>query len=156
MTPGTATGACATPDGTVGRSREDPPVRRLAGPSHGRTLHIQRTPVDLSPTVVTTSTPSDSLSAACHFPGSPVIDRRTPHPRRTRAEEGLSSSHDGLFDVPRSIRRRVLRHPLQDRRCLPWPSPNSHGLGSPFALRSQATSRRCKLHLMLRTAKLLH
>jgi hypothetical protein len=106
--------------------------------------------------VITASTPSDSLSAACHFPGSPVIDRRTPHPRRTGAEEGLSSSHDGRFDVPRSIHRGVLRHPLQDRRCLPWPSPNSHGLGSPFALRSQATSRRCKLHLMLRTAKLLH
>src|ERR1035441_1739608 len=104
MTPGTATGACATPDGTVGRSREDPPVRRLAGPSHGRTLHIQRTPVDLSPTVVTTTTPSDSLSAACHFPGSPVIGRRTPHPRRTRAEGGLFSSPAGFFAIRPNLR----------------------------------------------------
>jgi hypothetical protein len=70
-------------------------------------------------------TPSDSLSAVRHFPGSPVIDGRTPHPRRTRAEEGLSSSHDGLLDVPRSIRRGVLEHPLQDPGCLPWPSPIS-------------------------------
>jgi hypothetical protein len=74
--------------------------------------------------------PSDSLSAACPFPGPPVIGRRTPHPRRTRAEEGLSSSHDSLLDIPRSLRRRVLRRLLQAQRHLPWPSPVRYGLGS--------------------------
>ena len=46
-----------------------------------------------------------------------------PVPRRTGTEEGLSSSYDNLLDVPRPLRRRVLRHPLQVPRCLPWPSP---------------------------------
>jgi len=49
------------------------------------------------------------------FPGvQPVIDRHAPDPRRVGAEEGLSSSLDNLLTVPRPLRRRVLRHPLQD------------------------------------------
>jgi hypothetical protein len=47
-----------------------------------------------------------------------------PDPRRTGAEEGLSSSHDNHLDVPRPLRRRVPRHPLQVPKCLPWPSPS--------------------------------
>ena len=45
-------------------------------------------------------------------------------PARPGAEEGLSSSHGNLLVVPRPLRRRVLRHPLQDPWCLPWPSPS--------------------------------
>ena len=101
-------------------------------------------------------TPSDSLSAARHFPGSPVIDGRTPHPRRTRAEEGLSSSHDGLLDVPRSIRRGVLEHRLQDLTVPSMAFAQTPRARLSLSLLSQATSRRCKLHLMLRTANLLH
>ena len=65
------------------------------------------------------------------FPGvQPVIDRHAPDPRRVGAEEGLSSSLDNLLTVPRPLRRRVHRHPLQDPGCLPWPSPNPHRLGT--------------------------
>ena len=53
-------------------------------------------------------------------------------PPQDGAEEGLSSSHDTRVHVPRPLRRRVLRHPLQDPRCLPWPSPQRYGLGSLF------------------------
>ena len=51
-------------------------------------------------------------------------------PRRAEAEEGLSSSRDTLLAIPRPLRRRVLRHPLQVLRCLAWPSPNPHRLGT--------------------------
>ncbi len=36
--------------------------------------------------VITTKTPSDSLSAAGHFPGSPVIGKLAPDPRRVGSE----------------------------------------------------------------------
>jgi len=49
--------------------------------------------------------PSGSFPAGCHFPGSPVIDSHAPNPRRTRAKEGLSSSHDTCVHVPRPLRR---------------------------------------------------
>src|SRR5918998_5185305 len=51
-------------------------------------------------------------------------------PPQNGAKEALSSSQDTLLTVPQSLRREVPRHPLQDPRCLPWPSPISHGLGS--------------------------
>jgi len=60
----------------------------------------------------------------------PVIGGRTPHPHRTRAEEGLSSCRDTCRHIPRSLRRRVLRCPLQVLRHLPWPSPEKYRLGS--------------------------
>jgi hypothetical protein len=56
-----------------------------------------------------------------------------PGPRGFGAEEALSSSHDTLLTVPRPLRRRVLRHPLQAPRCRPWPSPADWRLGSPLA-----------------------
>ena len=65
------------------------------------------------------------------FPGvRPVIDRHAPDPRRVGAEEGLSSSLDNRLTVPRPLRRRVPRHPLQVPGRLPWPSPNPHRLGT--------------------------
>ena len=64
------------------------------------------------------------------FPGSPVIGRHAPWAADPRAEEALSSSHDNLLTVPRPPRRRVPRHPLQEPRRLPWPSPFHQGLGT--------------------------
>lgn len=64
------------------------------------------------------------------FPGSPVIGGHAPPAADPGVKEALSSSHDNLLTVPRPPRRRVLRHPLQDRRWLPWPSPFHQGLGS--------------------------
>ena len=78
----------------------------------------------------TTTTPSDSLSAARHFPGAPVIDGHAPDSRRAGAKEGLSSSRDTLLNVPRPLRRRVPRRPLQVPKRLPWPSPKPHRLGT--------------------------
>ncbi len=49
---------------------------------------------------------------------------------RLGAEEGLSSSQGSLLAVQHPLRRRVLRHPLQDPGCFPWPSPQPEGLGS--------------------------
>jgi len=80
-----------------------------------------------------TTTPSDALVAACHFPASPVIGRHCfPNPQ-PGATEGLSSSHDNLPTVPRPLRRRVPWHPLQAPRCRPWPSPSEYRLGSLLA-----------------------
>ena len=79
--------------------------------------------------VVATTAPSDSLSAAFHFPC--IGYRKTScSGRRPEAEEGLSSSEDNLLAVPRPLRREVLRHPLQVPRCFPWPSPFRNRLGS--------------------------
>jgi hypothetical protein len=110
----------------------------------------------LSPGSIATTTPSDSLSAARHFPGAPVIDGPAPGPRRTRAEEGLSSSRDTLLHVPRPLRRRVLRRPLQVPKRLPWPSPNPHRLGTLSFPPKREPSRRCRLRFTLRTEQLLH
>jgi hypothetical protein len=86
------------------------------------------------PTAATATTaPSDSLWAAVHFPGPPVIGRRCFPGRRPGAQEGLSSSQDNLSTVPRPLRRGVLEHPPQEPGCRPWPSPSRHGLGSPLA-----------------------
>src|SRR5512142_1644754 len=79
---------------------------------------------------IATTTPSVSLSAGRHFPGPPVIGGPAPDPRRIGAEEGLSSSRDTLLTVPRPLRRRVLRRPLQVPKRLPWPSPDPHRLGT--------------------------
>ena len=49
----------------------------------------------------TTTTPSDCLSAARHFPGSPVIGRHASRTPQAGAEEALSSSQDNLLTVPR-------------------------------------------------------
>jgi hypothetical protein len=81
-----------------------------------------------------TTTPSDSLVAACHFPTlAGYRQALLPEPRRLGATEGLSSSHDNLPTVPRPLRRRVLGHPLQAPRCRPWPSPSEYRLGSLLA-----------------------
>jgi hypothetical protein len=81
-----------------------------------------------------TTTPSDSLMAACHFPAlAGYRQALLPEPRRLGATEGLSSSHDNLPTVPRLLRRRVPWHPLQAPRCRPWPSPSEYRLGSPLA-----------------------
>ena len=64
------------------------------------------------------------------FPGITGYRQTRSRPRRVGAEEGLSSSLDNLLTVPRPLRRRVHRHPLQDPGCLPWPSPNPHRLGT--------------------------
>jgi hypothetical protein len=110
----------------------------------------------LSPDSIATTAPSDSLSAARHFPGAPVIDKPAPDPRRTRAEEGLSSSRDTLLPVPRPLRRRVPRRPLQVPKRLPWPSPNPHRLGTLSSPPKREPSRRCRLRYTLRTEQLLH
>jgi hypothetical protein len=81
-----------------------------------------------------TTTPSDSLVAACHFPAlTGYRQALLPEPRRLGATEGLSSSHDNLPTVPRPLRRRVPWHPLQAPRCRPWPSPSEYRLGSLLA-----------------------
>jgi hypothetical protein len=49
--------------------------------------------------------------------GKARVEEHDPGPRRT------SSSVVNLLTVPSPIRRRVPPHPLQDRRCVPWPSP---------------------------------
>ena len=110
----------------------------------------------MSPGSIATTAPSDSLSAARHFPGAPVIDGRAPGPRKARAEEGLSSSRDTLLHVPRPLRRRVLRRPLQVPKRLPWPSPNPHRLGTLCSPPRREPSRRCRLRFTLRTEQLLH
>ncbi len=78
----------------------------------------------------------------------PVIGKRAPVPRRDGAEEGLSSSHDSRPTVPRPLRRRVPRRPLQALRRLPWPSPNPHRLGtlSPPAHTGALTTLQASLH----------
>ena len=101
-------------------------------------------------------TPSDPLLATRHFPGVPVINKLVPDLRRIRAKEGLSGSHDNFWYVPLPLRRRVLRHPLQIPWCLPWPSPETHKLGSLYLLLSQKPLRRCRIRFMLRTAHLVH
>ena len=59
------------------------------------------------------------------LPGQPVIGQdRYPSPQ-DGAEEDLSSSEDNPLTIPRPLRREVPRHPLQDQRCRPWPSPFS-------------------------------
>jgi hypothetical protein len=81
-----------------------------------------------------TTTPSDSLVTACHFPVvAGYRQALLPEPRRLGATEGLSSSHDNLPTVPRPRRRRVPWHPLQAPRCRPWPSPSEYRLGSLLA-----------------------
>src|SRR6266545_5989467 len=104
------------------------PVR----PCTGEAGALRWWPGCVVPAVVTTTAPSDSLSAARHFPC--VGYRRACFPgHRPGAEEGLSSSHDILRTVPRPMRRGVRGHPLQVLRCRPWPSPTLHRLGSPLA-----------------------
>src|SRR5215475_8795309 len=71
-----------------------------------------------------TTTPSDCLSATCHFPAPPVIGRPCFPGRRPGAEEALSSSQDNPPTVPRPLRREALGRPLQIPRRLPWPSPS--------------------------------
>ena len=64
------------------------------------------------------------------LPGSAGYRRATLPNRASGAEEALSSSQDNLPTIPRSLRREVLRRPLQVPGRLPWPSPNHHGLGT--------------------------
>jgi len=98
------------------------------------------------PTAATATTaPSDSLWAAVHFPGPPVIGRRCFPDRRPGAQEGLSSSQDNLPTVPRPLRRGVLEHPPQEPGCRPWPSPSRHGLGSPLT-HPRSPGRRDEYH----------
>jgi hypothetical protein len=52
-------------------------------------------------------------------------------------ETDLSSSKDTLLTIPRPLRREVLRHPLQDPWCRPWPSPTGDGLGSSSSVRTR-------------------
>src|SRR6266540_1521248 len=70
-------------------------------------------------------------------------------PPQDGAEEALSSSQDTLPTVPQSLRREVPRHPLQDPRCLPWPSPINHGLGSSLfpLMRAFVTTLQLSLHV---------
>src|SRR4030095_5559720 len=78
-----------------------------------------------------TTTPSDALVAARHFPVVAGYRQAVlPEPRRLGATEGLSSSHDTPLTIPRPLRRRVLGHPLQALWCRPWPSPQEYRLGS--------------------------
>jgi len=74
----------------------------------------------------------DPLRLPLDHPPLPVTGYRRAcfPPPQDGAEEALSSSQDTLPTVPQSLRREVPRHPLQDPRCLPWPSPKNHGLGS--------------------------
>ena len=89
------------------------------------------------------------------FP-SPVIGGTSlPAPRRHGAETALPSSKINRATVPIPLRRGVPRHPLQDQRCRPWPSPYLDGLGSPLSPQSprRRTCRRCRIHFMLRTGR---
>ena len=70
------------------------------------------------------------------------------------AGEDLSSSVVDYLNIPRPLRRRVPQHPLQDPRCLPWPSPVVKRLGSLLPDLTAGLSRRCRLRFMLRTAQL--
>jgi len=83
------------------------------------------------------------------FPGISGYRKACCSGRRPEAEEGLSSSEDNLLAIPRPLRREVLRHPLQDPRCLPWPSPFRNGLGSPLfhPLGQTGTTTLVGLHL---------
>ena len=59
-----------------------------------------------------------------HFPVSPVIGRDAPTALRSRrAGEGLPSSRRHLPNVPRPLRRGVLRGCTPGSSPLPWPSP---------------------------------
>ena len=100
------------------------------------------------PVVITTTTSSDFRSTLHRFPGPLVIgvDAAGHHELATRGlfvpgvETDLSSSKDTLLTIPRPLRREVLRHPLQDLWCRPWPSPIGEGLGSSLSARD--TDRR--------------
>jgi hypothetical protein len=110
------------------------------------------------PPIATTTTRSDCLSAARHFPGSPVIGaHRFPHPAGHGAEEALPSSQDDHPPVPRPIRRGVPRRPLPDPRRLPWPSPLWNRLGTPSSPRQCAgpVTTLAQASLALRTGRLL-
>ncbi len=98
------------------RKRQAPSLQQLSEP-------LQWT---LRDTIRTGPTPSRPSATSRR----PVIGGRTPHPRRTRAEEGLSSCRDSYRHIPRSLRRRVLRYPLQVLRHLAWPSPYCDRLGT--------------------------
>ena len=75
--------------------------------------------------------------------------------RQAGVGEDLSSSVVDLLNIPRPLRRRVPRHPLQDPRCLPWPSPILKKLGSLLSdPHRPVLSRRCRLRFMLWTAQL--
>lgn len=69
------------------------------------------------------------LPDGCPSLPTTVIDALASQSRSPGATEALSSSHDTLLAVPRSLRRRILGHPLQVPRCRPWPSPKLDGLG---------------------------
>ncbi len=100
------------------------------------------------------TSPSDHLSAARHFPGSPVIGGHASRAASPGAEEVLPSPHNNLLTVLLPIRRGVRRHPLQDLWCRPWPSPSKCRLGSPLVRFRGFHLRRRRLRFMLRTGQL--
>jgi len=97
--------------------------------------------------------PPTAARPSRHFPTPVIGGTSLPVPRRHGAETALPSSEINLATVPIPLRRRVHRHPLQDQRCRPWPSPCLEKLGSPLSPQSprRRTCRRCRIHLMLRT-----
>ena len=52
-------------------------------------------------------------------------------------ETDLSSSKDTLLAIPRPLRRKVPKHPLQVLWCRPWPSPIGDRLGSSSSVRTR-------------------
>ena len=122
-------------DGVQALGLSDGPSRRRG--THQRPSQPRRASVKQGPFAhaglccpqrsITTTTPSDSLSAARHFPGPPVIDGHAPDPRRVGAEEGLSSSRDTLLHVPRPLRRSSSA-----------PAPGSQAPSMAFAKSTQA------------------
>jgi hypothetical protein len=95
------------------------------------------------------TTPSDFLSAACHFPASAGYSQDRYPPPQGGAEEDLSSSEDNPLTIPRPLRREVHKHRLQDQRCRPWPSPLGNRLGSSSSAkrRTGVTTLQASLHV---------
>ena len=62
--------------------------------------------------------------------GLPVIGKARSQPPQGQGRVGPLQFPRQPSDRSSPLRRRVLRHPLQDFEHLPWPSPNPHKLGT--------------------------
>ncbi len=114
------------------------------------------------PRLVSTVRRSDSRSALTHFAGSLLIGLAAPSPPASwhpagltaGAETGLSCSHDGCANVPRPLRRWVLRG-CCSKFCTPSLAfVRGDGTRLPVAPLPGVVLRRGRLRFMLRTAGL--
>jgi len=105
---------------------------------------------------------SDCRSALTHFTVTRLIGLDAPSPPArwhppgltAGAETALSCSHDGCTNVPRPLRRWVLRGCISKRFTSSLAFVRCPGTRRPVGLLSEGRSRRGRLRFMLRTAGL--